>query len=182
MKRGMEVMEAALAGHCVRHERHGWMEFDKTTGYLRSVPGHGQAVLCAEHLWQDNWEIGVAPAPTKTTDLNEDEAIQAMKDGAIVTDGAEEWRLKPEGDSWRHFSRPIGDTEWTDWGTPKRYRIVSERPDEPALTLELTKAECRALEKALDMLVPSDQRRTFLFSQNEFLDRLQAQVAEVLDD
>lgn len=72
------------------------------------------------------WYYLPTGSPTKTTDLNEDEAWEAMKAGQIVTDGYREYRITHEPDgSWTKWDRRVGDVEWAD--NPKTdWRIVRD--------------------------------------------------------
>ncbi len=68
---------------------------------------------------------------TKTADLTEDEAWEAMKQGHIVTNGVMESRLERDGDDWRHFRRFVGESDesWTELDR-QRWRIVPQPTDE----------------------------------------------------
>lgn len=68
--------------------------------------------------------------PTKTTDLNEDEAREAMKNGYVISDGVNEQRMIRNAGGYQHFRRDAGERKWNLVPDNGPWRIVIEDPDE----------------------------------------------------
>lgn len=129
MAQGLEVLQSALAGKRVRWRGNR----DRQWGEWRTAKQ-----LANLSLWMLSEHLSDSPEVTKEIEwqieedlpLSEDEAWEALKRGAIVTNGTHECRMERAGDNWRKLSRPVGTTEW-EKSDPTRWRIVQESNERP---------------------------------------------------
>lgn len=126
MPRGFGVIQIALTGVPVDHPHWGSMTLDPMTGLFRNADGEEVAWTEAYRV---DWTVrDWTPVISKLEHLNEDEAWQALKLGAVITaEDGDGWhfRLEPQWGNWRRYQRAPRSDKWKARGMVW-WRVVSE--------------------------------------------------------